>query len=166
MPAKRIVHTDERGSFSELIRSSKANVPPMVQLNHLTSKKGAVRGLHYAETTQWKSTVVLKGRVLHVIVPVAGFLSEGECPFEIRVLVPNTEASITPPHHAHALVALEDSEMLYASSVEYDGALERTLNLEGVNPELTETVEAFMGETKLIYSEKDLQGQRRKECVY
>jgi len=166
MRAKRVVHTDERGSFSELLRSSKDNVPPMVQLNHLTSKKGAVRGLHYAETTQWKSTVVLKGKVLHVIVPVEGFFSEGECPFEVRVLVPGTEASVTPPHHAHALVALEDSEMLYASSVEYDGALERTLNLEGVSTELTEVVGAFMGETKLLYSEKDLQGQRRTECAY
>ena len=91
-------HRDERGAIMDLIESANINA-----VTFISFKKGAVRGNHYhKQTTQWN--YVLKGKIKLVAQVGDGSVEEtilGEGGF-----------AVTEPMEKHALIGVEDSEML------------------------------------------------------
>jgi len=95
---KPIVFMDERGSIKDILENE-----PIEYVTLISSKKGAIRGNHYhAESVQY--TFVLNGR-LKLITQMP--LSQAKI-----VIIKAGDLVLTPAMERHALIALEDSEIL------------------------------------------------------
>ena len=91
-------HRDDRGSIMDLIEGANINA-----VTFISFKKGAVRGNHYhKQTTQWN--YVLRGKIR--LVAQAG----DQVPEE--AILESGGFAVTEPMEKHALVGVEDSEML------------------------------------------------------
>ena len=91
-------HQDKRGAIIDLVENKNINA-----ITFISFTKGAVRGNHYhKKTTQWN--YVTKGKVKLVTQ-----LDDG--PIEEKVLEKGSLV-ITIPMEKHALVGMEDSEMI------------------------------------------------------
>ena len=89
---------DERGLIRDVISHE-----PIDAVTVIVSKKGAVRGNHYhKDTYQW--VYLLSGKVNYVS------KAEGE-ESKTTVLVPG-DLILSEPYEAHAIEAVEDSEMI------------------------------------------------------
>ncbi len=100
MKLKKIVtaHEDDRGKIIDILEGVEIDCATLI-----TSKKGARRGDHYhKESIQY--TFVLKG-TMKLITQESGEKTE-------TTLIEAGNLVFTPPMEKHALVALEDSEML------------------------------------------------------
>jgi quercetin dioxygenase-like cupin family protein len=96
--ATEINHQDDRGSIMDLIEGANINA-----VTFISFKKGAVRGNHYhKQTTQWN--YVLRGRIK--LVAQAGNDAAEETILEAGGF------AVTEPMEKHALIGVEDSEML------------------------------------------------------
>ena len=96
--ASQIDHQDDRGAIMDLVEGANINA-----VTFISFKKGAVRGNHYHKrTTQWN--YVIKGKIKLVA-------QVGDEPKEEAVLEKGGFA-VTEPMEKHALVGIEDSEML------------------------------------------------------
>lgn len=120
--SRRQAHEDERGRFAELFRATEF-AETFVQSNHSRSRKNVLRGLHYHchQADLWYV--------------VAGLIRVGLGDLRVRTERPAT-ACITlsgedpttlyiPAGVAHGFLALEDSDLLYFVTNEYDGSDER-----------------------------------------
>lgn len=96
--ASQINHQDDRGAIMDLVEGANINA-----VTFISFKKGAVRGNHYHKrTTQWN--YVIKGKIKLVA-------QVGDEPKEEAILEKGGFA-VTEPMEKHALVGVEDSEML------------------------------------------------------
>jgi dTDP-4-dehydrorhamnose 3,5-epimerase len=109
-------HDDERGWFTELVRTSELP-KPFVQVNLSFSRKGVIRGLHYHERGQDDVFVCLSGMVRVVVLD----RSSGET-FTEDIGDGNTVAIYVPGIHAHGYEALADALFAYFVTEEYDRA--------------------------------------------
>jgi dTDP-4-dehydrorhamnose 3,5-epimerase len=105
---------DERGWFSELMRSS-ALPKPVRQSNLVFSRKGVIRGLHYHERGQCDLFACVQGMVRVVVLD----RESGET-FTADIGDDNPTAVYIPGHHAHGYEALTDCLFLYHVTEEYD----------------------------------------------
>ena len=109
-------HEDERGWFTELMRSS--NLPkPVKQSNLVFSREGVIRGLHYHERGQSDLFACLTGMVRIVVLD----RETGET-FTVDIGDDNPVTVFVPGIHAHGYEALTDSLFLYHVTEEYDPA--------------------------------------------
>lgn len=125
------VFHDERGFFFEFYKYSDFSQAGInfnfVQDNHSKSKKGVLRGLHYQlhPKAQGKLIKCIKGRILDVAVDIR----KGSPTFGKWVSVELSEENKLmlwiPPGFAHGFLALEDCEIIYKCTAEYDPSLER-----------------------------------------
>ena len=96
--ATEVNHQDERGSIMDLIERANINA-----VTFISFKKGAVRGNHYhKQTTQWN--YVLKGTI-KLVAQVGNEAAE-------EAILEAGGFAVTEPMEKHALVGVEDSEML------------------------------------------------------
>ncbi|WP_064693423.1 cupin domain-containing protein [Rhizobium aegyptiacum] len=89
---------DARGEITDLLENETINA-----ITRITFSKGAVRGNHYhKETTQWN--YVISGRIKLV----------SQLPGEpvVEVVMNPGELVVTKPHVRHALVGLDDADLL------------------------------------------------------
>jgi len=107
---------DERGWFSELMRSS-ALPKPVRQSNLVFSRKGVIRGLHYHERGQDDLFACLSGMVRVVVLD----RQSGET-FTEDIGDDNPVAVYVPGNHGHGYEALTDCLFLYHVTEEYDPA--------------------------------------------
>lgn len=125
------VFEDERGFFLESFKYSdfvKEGIGPnFLQDNHSRSKKGVLRGLHYQlnPKAQGKLVRCVRGRIWDVAVDIR----RGSPYFGKWVAVELSEENKymlwIPEGFAHGFVALEDADVLYKCTSEYDPALDR-----------------------------------------
>lgn len=93
-----INHQDDRGDIIDLVENQNINA-----VTFISFKKGAVRANHYhKKTSQWN--YITKGQIKLVT-------QFGEGPINEKILQKG-DLAMTIPMEKHALVALEDSEML------------------------------------------------------
>jgi len=128
-------HGDSRGAFRELWRASTfprlgadetgapaGTEPRFVQANLSTSAPGVLRGLHY-HRRQLDYWVVATGRAFVALVdvrPLSG--GTGGAPIvETRVLAAD-DWVVIPTGVAHGFLALDDLELVYLVTNEYDGS--------------------------------------------
>jgi dTDP-4-dehydrorhamnose 3,5-epimerase len=105
---------DERGWFSELMRSSE--LPKQVRQSNLVfSRRGVIRGLHYHKRGQDDLFVCLTGMVRVVVLD----RESGET-FSEDIGDNNPAAVYVPGHHGHGYEALTDCLFLYHVTEEYD----------------------------------------------
>lgn len=111
-------HGDERGRFVELFRQ-RSYPESFVQANHSSSLAGVLRGLHY-HREQADLWYVVAGRAQVALVD----LRQSGTP-AIRVLEMAAEqprSLYIPPGVAHGFLALEDLDLIYAVTAEYDAS--------------------------------------------
>jgi oxalate decarboxylase/phosphoglucose isomerase-like protein (cupin superfamily) len=96
---KKVVNfKDERGEIVDLIEDRNINAVTFISFT-----KGSIRANHYhKETTQWN--YLLKGKIKLVV-------QIGDGAIEERILEPGDLVS-TAPMEKHALVGIEDSDLL------------------------------------------------------
>jgi dTDP-4-dehydrorhamnose 3,5-epimerase len=107
---------DERGWFSELMRSSLLP-KPVRQSNLVFSRAGVIRGLHYHERGQDDLFACVQGSVRVVVLD----RTSGET-FTEDIGDDNPVALYVPGTLAHGYEALTDSLFLYHVTEEYDPA--------------------------------------------
>ncbi len=107
---------DERGWFTELMRSSQLP-KPVRQSNLVFSRKGVVRGLHYHERGQDDLFACVQGTVRIVVLD----RDSGET-FTEDIGDDNPVAVYVPGVYAHGYEALTDCLFLYHVTEEYDPA--------------------------------------------
>jgi dTDP-4-dehydrorhamnose 3,5-epimerase len=127
-------HTDSRGAFRELWRSSAfpaidpadagaaaGSHPTFVQANLSTSRTGVLRGLHY-HRRQLDYWVVVRGRALVALVDVRPLVAgTARRPrVETRELAAD-DWVVIPAGVAHGFLALEPLDLLYLVTNEFDG---------------------------------------------
>ena len=109
-------HADERGWFTELMRSSL--LPKTVrQSNVVFSRRGVIRGLHYHERGQDDLFACLQGMVRVVVLD----RDSGEA-FTEDIGDDNPVAIYVPGTLAHGYEALTDCLFVYHVTEEYDPA--------------------------------------------
>jgi dTDP-4-dehydrorhamnose 3,5-epimerase len=114
IPLRRL--EDERGWFSELMRSS--GLPKHVRQSNLVfSRRGVIRGLHYHERGQDDLFACLSGMVRVVVLD----RESGET-FTEDIGDDNPAAVYVPGRHGHGYEALTDCIFLYHVTEEYDPA--------------------------------------------
>jgi dTDP-4-dehydrorhamnose 3,5-epimerase len=123
---------DSRGSFVEIWRASRfgdldraaTGLPDarFVQANLSTSAPGVLRGLHY-HRRQLDYWTVIGGRALVALVDVRPVLADpgGRAVVETRELGAGQTVTI-PTGVAHGFLALEQLQLLYLVTNEYDGS--------------------------------------------
>lgn len=93
-----IIHSDDRGVIIDLVENQSINA-----ITFISFSKGAVRANHYhKKTSQWN--YITKGQIKLVT-------QFGEGPINEKILQKG-DLVMTIPMEKHALVGLEDSEML------------------------------------------------------
>lgn len=152
------VFPDDRGIFLECFRVEPLEEKlghrlNLVQANHSVSKKGTVRGVHYA--------LVPPGQAKYVYCPSGSFLDivvdirQGSPTFGIVDVVKldqqDHRAIYVAEGIGHTVVALEDnSSLIYLCSAGYNPALEKGLN--PLDPELNLPIPKDL---ELLLSPKD-----------
>lgn len=94
----QVAFSDHRGNISDLIENENINA-----ITRITIAKGAVRGNHYHKET-WQWNYVVSGRM-----KLVARMPEQE-PREL-ILEPG-DLAVTDPYEHHALVGLEDCDIL------------------------------------------------------
>lgn len=125
------IFADERGFFLECYKQSdfaKVGINfNFVQDNQSMSKRGVLRGLHYQlePKAQGKLVRCIKGKIWDVAVDIR----KGSPNFAKWVALELSEENKfmlwIPPGFAHGFVSLEDSEIIYKCTAEYDPTLDR-----------------------------------------
>lgn len=125
------VYRDDRGFFMEVFKQSDFALNGIkfefLQDNHSASKKGVLRGLHYQlnPKPQGKLVRCIRGRIWDIAVDIR----KGSPMYGKWVAVELSEENKLmlwiPPGFAHGFVALEDSEVIYKTTNEYEPSLDR-----------------------------------------
>lgn len=123
-------HADDRGSFTELWRTSwfgslptdATGVPDaaFVQANRSRSAAGVLRGLHF-HRRQLDYWVVSSGRAFVALVDVRPMLHDGGRPLVETRELGGDETVTIPAGIAHGFLAVEPLELIYLVTNEHDG---------------------------------------------
>lgn len=152
-------HRDERGAFLEVFKSSRfaeaASRPfDLHQANTSVSKRGVLRGIHFADVPpgQAKYVTVSRGSILDFVVDLrvgSPSFGEWEC---VEVDDSKRNAVFIPEGVGHAFLAMSDDAVVtYFCSDEYRPGHEHAVN--PLDPELG--LEFLIPTEELIVSEKD-----------
>lgn len=129
-------HADERGSFFEWYRADAleqvlGHALPLVQANCSVSRRGVIRGVHYADVPpgQAKYVICLRGAILDVIVDLrVGSPAFGSC-HPVRLDDEQHRAVYLAEGLGHAFCALTDSATVsYLCSAGYTPAREHAVH--------------------------------------
>ncbi|MGV9320070.1 dTDP-4-dehydrorhamnose 3,5-epimerase family protein [Streptomyces sp. NPDC003660] len=127
--------------------------PGFVQVSHAVSRRGAVRGPHYADVPpgQAKYVFCTQGALLDLVIDVrVGSPTFGTCA-SVRLDSTSYHAVYLAEGLAHAVVALEPgSTLTYLTSTGYNPAVEH-----GINPLDPDLGLPLPDDMELILSEKD-----------
>lgn len=93
-----VVFSDHRGEISDLVENETINA-----ITRLTIRQGMVRGNHYHKQT-WQWNYIVSGKMKLVTQMPGGDREE-------LVMLPG-DLALTVPHESHALVGVEDCEVL------------------------------------------------------
>ncbi len=121
------VFPDERGSFSEVFRSSwfpRCNYPGETQLNLSRTVKGALRGLHF-HRTQHDWWIPLQGEFQAALADLRRSSPTFGRTMVFRMSGEDTRCVLIPPGVAHGFLALGSAALLYAVDRYYDGSDEQ-----------------------------------------
>ena len=116
-------HVDERGSLRELWRTSwsvSGSNAHFVQANLSHSTAGVLRGMHF-HLRQADLWVVLRGRAHVAVVDLRARLSGSRETPTLTMELAAGDAVFIPERVAHGFWALEDLDLLYLVTNEYDG---------------------------------------------
>jgi quercetin dioxygenase-like cupin family protein len=92
------IHSDKRGQIIDLIENENINA-----VTFLTFQKNAIRGNHYHEKTfQWN--YVISGKI-KIVTELPGKES-------VEIIMEKGDLIVTLPGEKHALMGLEDSELM------------------------------------------------------
>lgn len=152
------VYPDDRGHFvapfqAEAFEATVGHKLTVAQTNHSVSRRGVVRGVHFADVPpgQGKYVYCARGSLLDVVVDVrVGSSTYGE---HAAVLLESRRGNAVYLSEGlgHAFVALDDdTAMVYLCSTGYNPAGER-----GVNPLDPELALPWPSELDLVLSAKD-----------
>lgn len=125
------VFEDERGFFFECFKHSEFAQAGInfnfIQDNHSKSKRGVLRGLHYQlePKAQGKLIRCIRGKILDVAVDIRKGSPTYAKWVAIELSQENKHMLWIPPGFAHGFIALEDSEIIYKCTAEYDPTLNR-----------------------------------------
>lgn len=162
------LHGDERGMFLEWFRGDELAAATgrrfdIVQANHSVSRRGALRGVHFADVPPGQAKFVYcpAGAVLDIVVD----LRVGSPTFGTvdSVVLEETErrAVFIAEGIGHAMVALrDDSSLTYLVSTFYDPVAEHTVS--PVDPALALPLPDEIGAPKM--SEKDVSAPTLREA--
>jgi dTDP-4-dehydrorhamnose 3,5-epimerase len=152
------VHSDDRGSFAEAFRGAEFAADlgyrlDVAQVNCSVSRRGVIRGVHYADVPpgQAKYVTCVAGAILDVVVDLrAGSPSFGK--WEAVQLDAGTRRAVFLAEGlGHAFMALtDDATALYLCSTPYAPGREH-----GVDPRDPAIGIAWPLDTKPVLSEKD-----------
>ncbi len=113
------VHTDERGSFMEILRESNLGVK-FVQSNHSKSTSGVLRGLHWHrhQSDLW---YVIGG---HAQAMLADLRTRTDQPAVVSIDLVGGEPQVLyiPPGVAHGFLAVTDVDLIYWVTDYYDAS--------------------------------------------
>lgn len=120
------IFKDARGFFCEVSKNSLLEEIPsrgnFKQLNHSFSRKNVLRGLHF-QTSQEKILRVITGKIWDVVVDIRpDSPKKGE--YFSYTLDSESGSLWIPSGFAHGFVALEDTNIIYLISHEYDSQAE------------------------------------------
>ncbi|MFM2161477.1 MAG: dTDP-4-dehydrorhamnose 3,5-epimerase [Pseudomonadota bacterium] len=122
------VYRDARGSLSpwfEAPRDAAAGWPEVVQVNHVRSAGGVLRGLHWQWTRpQAKVVRVLRGAILDVVVDLDPASPTYRGHVAVHLDAATDAQLVVPAGYAHGYVVLSDdgAEVLYGLDAPYDPA--------------------------------------------
>jgi dTDP-4-dehydrorhamnose 3,5-epimerase len=163
------VFGDDRGQFLEWFRgdllqqvTGREFVP--VQANHSVSRRGVVRGLHYADVPPGQSKYVYctSGAVLDVIVDIRVGSPTFGVVDAVRLDDDDRRGVFISEGLGHAFCALtDDASVTYLVSTPYHPEVERTVSPR--DPQLGLSWPAELGE--VILSDKDADGQTLAEAL-
>jgi len=152
---------DDRGFFMEIYQKelfTRAGIPyEFVQDNHSSSRKFALRGLHYQVThTQGKLVRVVIGEIFDVAVDLRKFSPTFGKWVGAYLSDENCKQIWIPPGFAHGFLVLSDrADVVYKTTDYYDASGERTIRWD--DPTLS-IKWPFSEGSQPIISEKDSNG--------
>ncbi|MEJ5997658.1 dTDP-4-dehydrorhamnose 3,5-epimerase [Corynebacterium sp. H130] len=129
------IFPDNRGTFNEWFKASEfegaIGYPFDLQQSNISfSKKGVLRGLHFADIPpgQAKFVTCMSGAILDVVFDCReGSPTFGKW-FAVELTAENRKSLYLPIGVAHGFLALEDATVAYLVSSEYEPALEHTID--------------------------------------
>lgn len=128
------IHEDDRGSLHEWFHASRlrdqtGRSPSFTQANCTVSRRGSVRGIHFAAPGQAKSVACVHGAVLDVAVDIrTGSPTYGQW-HALRLDSENRATVHLSEDLGHAFMALSESAVVvYLSSTEYDPVKARAIH--------------------------------------
>jgi dTDP-4-dehydrorhamnose 3,5-epimerase len=124
-------HDDERGSFLEWFRADLLERAVGRQANHSVSRRGTLRGLHYADVPPGQAKLVYcpHGAVLDVVVDVRLGSPTFGAHSAVRLGSSAPRAVFLAEGLAHAFCVLtDDADITYLVSTTYDPAVEHRLD--------------------------------------
>lgn len=157
------IYPDNRGAFNEWFKASEfeqaIGYPFDLQQSNIShSKKGVLRGLHYADVPpgQAKFVTCMSGAIWDVVFDIrVGSPTYGKW-FAVELNAENRKSLYLPIGVAHGFLTLEDSTVAYLVSSEYEPALEH-----GIDPFC---VGIDWPEADYILSEKDQEAPALKDA--
>ena len=162
------VHSDDRGSFAEAFRGAEFAADlgyrlDVAQVNCSVSRRGVIRGIHYADVPpgQAKYVTCVAGAILDVVVDLrAGSPSFGK--WEAVQLDAGTRRAVFLAEGlGHAFMALtDDATALYLCSTPYAPGREH-----GVDPRDPAIGIAWPLDTEPVLSEKDAAAPTLEEAL-
>lgn len=120
------IHHDARGALSpwfEAPRDASWGWPTVVQVNHVRSAAGVLRGLHWQRTRpQAKVVRVLRGAILDVVVDLDPASPSFRQHVAVRIDAETDAQLVVPAGYAHGYVVLSDegADVLYGLDAPYD----------------------------------------------
>jgi dTDP-4-dehydrorhamnose 3,5-epimerase len=148
-------YTDARGFFEEGYKLSaflKEGIEKsFTQLNHSFSKKGVLRGLHYQKSpySQGKLVFVFRGKIIDVAVDIRPSSPSFKKWVSVTLSDKMPASLWIPPGFAHGFLAMEDTDIIYFTSAEYNADYESGIRWNDPDVNVTWPVESP------ILSEKD-----------
>jgi dTDP-4-dehydrorhamnose 3,5-epimerase len=163
------VHGDDRGAFAEwfrgdLLRAATGRRFEIAQANHSVSRRGAVRGVHFADVPPGQAKLVYcpSGSFLDVIVDLRVGSPTFGAVDSVRLDDVERRAVFLAEGLGHVLCALQDgSSANYLVSTTYNPGTEH--GISPVDPDLALPLPGEIGD--LLLSEKDLGAPTLEQAI-
>lgn len=157
-------HQDTRGSFRELWRTSWFPGEVVSQANASVSAPGVLRGLHLHQhqSDHW---VVGRGLAFVALVDVRPMLEGGHRPLVETFEMTPDEWCFIPPGVAHGFLALQELELIYFVTNEYDGSDEHGFAWDDGSAAVPWPVVPDLTDGRPILSDRDTQNPSLVDLV-